>query len=190
MRSIDFPQRNTVVAENQSEYLSLYAFAGQIGSVPGEKGFVMCFELSDEEIKNVVEYRRVWYSQLTFGNPMNPVSFFVCNNLFDPQDQQTAFIENLSLQKLEDVRSKWAAKTFPSATTQSALHHLKEEIKEVEADPTDVMEYADMLMLVMEAARLSGFSADDILKAFAQKHEINKSRIWVKNRNGSYYHLK
>lgn len=190
MVSVDFPERTAIIAEEQDEFLNLYAYSGQVGPGDNEKGVIMCFELSEEELEEVIKFRRIWYLQLTYGESMNPISHFVTNNLFNPIDRSLNFQQHLSLQKLEEIRAKWAAKTFPRANLDGVLNHLKREIQEFEEDPSDISELADMLMLVMDAGRLSGHSADDILKAFSKKHIDNTKRKWALLPDGSYTHVK
>lgn len=100
----------------------------------------------------------------------------------------------LELVPMEKERLAWSLQTFPDATPQSALNHLKEEIKEIEQNiadgVNDATEYADAIMLLLDSAGRRGISVVDILYAFRQKHEINKTRRWEKNPDGSYYHVK
>lgn len=100
----------------------------------------------------------------------------------------------LDLIKLERERFAWSLETFPGATAQSALNHLKEEIKEIEKNITDGVndaeEYADAVMLLLDSAGRRGITVVDVLSAFARKHEINKQRQWEQNPDGSYYHVK
>lgn len=58
------------------------------------------------------------------------------------------------------------------------LEHLRREVEELTAAPDDLLEYADVLALTMEAGRLAGFSPDDLLWAVREKLEINKAREW------------
>lgn len=99
-----------------------------------------------------------------------------------------------SLIEMEKHRFEWSSKTFPAATSKSALSHLKSEVLEIESNLNngikDVTEYADALMLIMDAAGRDGFTALDVLNAFRDKHEVNKQRNWIKNEDGSYYHTK
>jgi len=190
MRPITFPQVTDQVAKDQPEYITLPAYYGQLGEHPGQTGLVTCFELTPEEIDNVVKFGKIWHTQLTFGHAMQPIMLVAANDFFNLESDKEPATTKLDLRNLESIRFEWSKKTFPGATTQSALEHLKDEIKEIEADPSDVVEYADALMLLMEAAARNQITVDQILVAFQEKHQKNTTRKWVQNGNGSYYHIK
>jgi hypothetical protein len=59
------------------------------------------------------------------------------------------------------------------------LKHLKEEVDELINTPTDLEEYADILILTLQALYLSGYSVDDWLKASWKKHYVNIQRKWL-----------
>lgn len=85
MRAIKFKQATNNVAENQPQYQTLPAYYGQLGENEKETGLVTCFELTDQEIETVKKYGKIWHSQLTFGERMQPIQMFVCNDFFNPE---------------------------------------------------------------------------------------------------------
>jgi hypothetical protein len=99
-----------------------------------------------------------------------------------------------SIFELEKERFAWAIKTFPKATSVSSLRKLEKEIEEIELDISmgekNPIEYADALMCLFDSAGRHGISVEEIFKAFETKLEINKKRIWKKNPDNSYYHIK
>lgn len=85
----------------------------------------------------------------------------------------------------------WTEKTFPKRTFSSILRHLESEIKELEKQPTDIMEFADCLMLLIDAASFQSIHLSDIITATREKLEINKKRKWGRpNAEGYVEHLK
>lgn len=96
------------------------------------------------------------------------------------------------IQQLQDKIANWSDSTFGSgrpATTP--LHHLAKEVSELIEAPDDRMEYADCLMLLLDAYRMSGGSADDLVEACYQKLEINQQRKWGKpDKNGVVEHIR
>lgn len=78
MRAVEFPQANVVLGEKQPEYIPLPVHYDN--SIP-ERPMTCCFELTDEEVEEIVKTRRIWNTQLTFGNPYHPVSMS-CSNPF------------------------------------------------------------------------------------------------------------
>lgn len=95
------------------------------------------------------------------------------------------------IQALQDDVFEWQSKTFPYATIESRMAHLKKEADEVAIDKCDVVEYADCLMLLMGAAGVVGIAMDEILAAAWKKLSINKKRKWLPpDEHGVCYHDK
>lgn len=99
--------------------------------------------------------------------------------------------------EVEKNRFEWSLKTFPEATALSSLQKLKDEADEVEKELIHghsgeelQEEYADCLMCLFDSAGRAGITPEQLLRAFALKHEKNKSRKWIKNENNSYSHVK
>lgn len=80
------------------------------------------------------------------------------------------------------IITTWQSQTFPAATVQSKLAHLKEEIEEVlngiKNGETVAHEFADCILLLYGAAEKSGMSYMDIKRALWQKMSININRKW------------
>jgi len=69
MKPIKFNECNVTYGNNQSEYMPLPAYLEN-----GEKGQVVtCWELTDEEIENIVKTKKIYHSQLTFNSPLQPI---------------------------------------------------------------------------------------------------------------------
>lgn len=99
---------------------------------------------------------------------------------------------NSKFQQLQDELGEWADSTFGPRTAESLLNHLREELDEVIADPTDEHEWADCLQLLIDAYRLAtGNSTDKLLDSSFQKLEILKTRKWhPADENGIVRHIK
>jgi len=74
--------------------------------------------------------------------------------------------------------AEWSKKTFRNSTILSNIKHLRDELDEIEESSDDIEEWADAIILYMNAAHLSGHSMDDILIAVHKKFEKNKNRSW------------
>ncbi len=72
--------------------------------------------------------------------------------------------------------NEWQAVTFPRATPASVVEHLRREVNELTADPTDLFELADVVIL---AAALSLTLGADLKTVVAEKLAINKARTWM-----------
>jgi hypothetical protein len=70
MKPVPFDQATAVLAEDQDVYRQL-----PIEWVPEHEGqMISCWELSEDELEEVLRQRKIWLSVSTFGEPMQPVS--------------------------------------------------------------------------------------------------------------------
>lgn len=97
-------------------------------------------------------------------------------------------------QEFQNELAEWSDKTFPMQHQDNAkpkFEHLLEEVIEVRDSPFDILEYADCISLIIDAARINGFTMDDIFKGCEEKLRINKKRKWGKpNALGFVNHIK
>lgn len=69
MNPVHFPGVNVTYGKDQPEYRPLPAM-----KIPGNDGEVItCWELSEEELEEVKNSKRVFLSQLTFNGALQPV---------------------------------------------------------------------------------------------------------------------
>ena len=83
-------------------------------------------------------------------------------------------------QKLQDDIGIFTDKVFSGGTARAKALHLSEEAKEAAADPGDIIEWADCMILLLDGARKAGFTTDDLHQAVLRKMEINYKRKWGK----------
>lgn len=91
MKAVTFLQANFNLAEGQSEYITLPSYAvldveGNLATDPAtgelldpEVRVVSCFELSDEEIAELVRTKKLWHIRLTFGSAYQPMRMSTLN---------------------------------------------------------------------------------------------------------------
>lgn len=78
--------------------------------------------------------------------------------------------------------SAWSQQTFGDDSTRGplgALKHLELEARETQAAPDDASEYADCLILILDAARRAGMELTDLIEAAWVKHQVNVNRDWA-----------
>jgi len=78
-------------------------------------------------------------------------------------------------------QSAWSAQTFGRASVRGPvgpLKHLAREAMEAAENPADIAEYADCVLLMIDAVRRSGFTAEQVVDAAAEKLQANKLRTW------------
>lgn len=92
------------------------------------------------------------------------------------------------LQVLQIRVTSWANKVYPNRTTEVAFAKMVGEVAEIMADPSDALEWADVLILLVDAAHLRGI---DIIEAAHEKMNINEGRAWkIDKRTGIMSHVK
>jgi hypothetical protein len=96
------------------------------------------------------------------------------------------------IQQLQNEIASWSDSTFGAdRPAEIPLHHLAKEIQELIATPKDSMEYADCLILLLDAYRMAGGSADELIETCYEKLEINKKRKWgTPDNNGVVEHIR
>lgn len=98
-----------------------------------------------------------------------------------------------TFEKLYVEHAEFSDKTFgKSRSFYGPLQHLQKEVKELLENPSDDHEYADCLLLLIDAYRRKGGTAHRLLNACFEKLEINKERKWPDqpDENGVFEHVK
>lgn len=74
---------------------------------------------------------------------------------------------------------EWSEKTFgPGSRTQGVVDHIRKELREIDADPTDLKEWIDVVILALDGAWRCGGTPSEIIAAIASKQKINEGRVW------------
>ena len=97
--------------------------------------------------------------------------------------------------KWQDLQNEIAAFTDKTFGHQKSavpkLHHLREEVGELIEAPHDRLEWADCMILLMDAAKKNGYQMDDLCTFVQEKMEINRGRTWGDpDENGVRRHVK
>lgn len=73
----------------------------------------------------------------------------------------------------------WSHRTFgPGPRTKGIIDHMTKELREVEAAPHDLEEWADLIILAIDGAWRAGHSAQAIIDAVHAKQAKNEARTW------------
>lgn len=81
---------------------------------------------------------------------------------------------------LDDLAARIRAfgiRTFPTSTPESTAEHLRREVMEILADPSDGEEQADAFFLLVQLSRVTG---TDLAYEVERKLAINLARTWKK----------
>lgn len=84
---------------------------------------------------------------------------------------------------------EWSMATFgPGSRLLGVLDHIRKELGEIEADPTDLAEWVDVIILAFDGAWRAGWEPAEILAAIKAKQARNEARTWPDWRSMSADH--
>ena len=76
-------------------------------------------------------------------------------------------------------QQNWSEQTFgPGYRTQGVIDHIRKELIEIEADPSDISEWIDVVILALDGAWRVGATPEKIVAALVAKQVKNESRKW------------
>jgi hypothetical protein len=74
---------------------------------------------------------------------------------------------------------QWSAETFgPGTRALGVIDHIRKELAEIEADPTDLAEWVDVVILAFDGAWRAGWEPQQIIDAIKAKQAKNEARTW------------
>lgn len=73
----------------------------------------------------------------------------------------------------------FSERTFgPGNRTQGVIDHIRKELAEIEADPLDIEEWVDVILLALDGAWRAGYAPEEIAAAIQHKQAVNEERSW------------
>lgn len=92
---------------------------------------------------------------------------------------KTSDLDSFDLRAHMERLGAWSEQTFgPGERTQAVLAHIRKELVEIEDNPTDTIEWVDVVMMALDGARRAGATPDDIIAVLVSKQVINEQRRW------------
>lgn len=90
---------------------------------------------------------------------------------------------------------RFSIRTFgPGTRTAGVIDHIRKELTEIEQEPDDIEEWADLLLLSFDGAMRQGFTPEEIIQAMIDKNLKNESRNWpdwrIADRNKAIEHVR
>jgi hypothetical protein len=74
---------------------------------------------------------------------------------------------------------EWSRQTFgPGERTNGVLDHIRKELTEIAAEPHDLSEWIDVIILAMDGFWRHGGTAEDLLPRLLAKQQKNMARKW------------
>ena len=75
---------------------------------------------------------------------------------------------------------QWSQSTFgKSVSTTRLTTHIRKELLEIEAAPTDLEEWIDVIILGLDGAWRAGYNAASIAQMLEAKQAKNKARVFI-----------
>ena len=89
-----------------------------------------------------------------------------------------------SFAALFDARCEWSRETFgPGDRAAGVVAHIRKELAEIEAEPSDLEEWVDVIILAMDGAwRSAGADGAACFAAIVAKDAKNRARKWPDRR--------
>jgi hypothetical protein len=85
----------------------------------------------------------------------------------------------LNLTKYLADHVDWSKKTFGEGNNITGLcNHITKELEEIKQSPGDVIEYADVFILLLDLLWRNNHTAAEFIEALQQKQQINFQRKW------------
>jgi hypothetical protein len=85
----------------------------------------------------------------------------------------------VDLLRLLQAQRVWSEQTFgPGERTAGVLDHIRKELAEIEAKPTDASEWIDVVILALDGAWRHGHSPEAIIDTWVNKFLKNIGRKW------------
>ena len=73
----------------------------------------------------------------------------------------------------------WSRETFGlGARTKGVIDHIRKELVEIEADPSDLGEWVDVIILAFDGAWRAGHEPHQVITAIKDKQSRNELREW------------
>jgi hypothetical protein len=95
----------------------------------------------------------------------------------------------MRLIQLFEVIKAWSARTFgTNHGPEVSITHLIHEANEILANPRDLEEYADVLILLLDGVWRAGYTYFDLVAAVEDKHKKNLTRTWHRDPDGTFQH--
>lgn len=85
----------------------------------------------------------------------------------------------VNLEAILRSQIRWSSETFgPGPRTKSITNHIRKELAEIEAAPTDLEEWIDVVLLGLDGAWRTGATPAEIVQTLLAKMMTNRSRRW------------
>lgn len=85
----------------------------------------------------------------------------------------------LDLARFFDAKAAWSRATFGAGHRSGVIAHIRSELDEIAACPSDLTEWIDVVLLAMDgAARSAGADGAAFVAALIEKQRRNERRTW------------
>ena len=100
---------------------------------------------------------------------------------FCPGLRETPVADPIEVLTPQDLKRQYlfSQRTFgPGARTLGVIAHIRSELDEIEANPLDISEWIDVMILAIDGAMRAGAKPVDVIRAYHLKQRKNERRKW------------
>lgn len=84
-----------------------------------------------------------------------------------------------SLIEFLKIQADWSARTFgPGKRTVGICNHIRSELDEIEAEPDNLEEWIDVIVLALDATWRLGATPESVVRVLMDKQQKNLMRSW------------
>ena len=114
-----------------------------------------------------------WAAELALLQMYHQQEVELVDMIASQRDAKVDLVELLVAQR------EWSEKTFGGGKrTAGVVDHIRKELKEIEAEPDDVEEWIDVVILALDGAWRTGASPQEVVDTLVMKYRKNRDRTW------------
>jgi len=104
-----------------------------------------------------------------------------CGRLGDRLDYPChRVVKIIDLGRFIDDKAEWSRRTFGiEYNHRRILNHIRKELVEIEEDPSDPMEWVDVIFLALDGLSRQGLWGAQVVALMQDKHKINLGRTFA-----------
>lgn len=97
-----------------------------------------------------------------------------------PSGMSNSRASNFDLAAFFDAKTAWSRETFgPGDRYAGVVKHIRKELDEIEAEPSEAVEWIDVVLLAMDGAwRSAGLDGGEFVAVLKAKDGANRMRTW------------
>lgn len=106
---------------------------------------------------------------------------YECADAMDEWRKKRRVVDDFDFEKFINQKLLWSIKTFGiDLSPHGIVDHIRRELLEIVAQPHDLKEWVDVILIALDGASRAGFTGAEIVRAMVEKMEVNRARRWTR----------